>query len=161
MIFEYKSTLYPDYIKHGNACQFVLPFALHFCKSRGLDVGAGRWPLPGAIPVDVSIGGDAMALPDEKYFYVFSSHCLEHIDDPVAAIEHWKSRLLPGGVLFLYLPHPDMKYWRPQYNRKHRHLFWPKDTAEMLTDLGFANVIHSERDLAWGFAVVGFNAATT
>jgi len=26
----------------------------------------------------------------------------------------------------------------------------------MLRDLGFIDVIHSERDLAWSFAVVGF-----
>jgi hypothetical protein len=49
-----------------------------------------------------------------------------------------------------------MTYWRPQNCRKHLHVFWPKDTAQMVRDLGFINVIHSERDLAWGFAVVGF-----
>jgi hypothetical protein len=30
--------------------------------------------------------------------------------------------------------------------------------AEILRELGFVNVMHSERDLAWGFAVVGFKA---
>jgi hypothetical protein len=30
--------------------------------------------------------------------------------------------------------------------------------AKTLRDLGFKDVIHSERDIAWGFAVVGFNA---
>lgn len=156
MIFEYRGELYPDYIRRGNACRFVLPMAQEFCRGNGVDVGAGKWPLPGAIPIDVANGGDAMALPEGPFNFVFSSHCLEHLDDPVAAIEHWKSRLLPGGTLLLYLPHPDMKYWRPTQNRKHLHLFWPKDTAEMLRDLGFVNVIHSERDLAWGFAAVGF-----
>jgi hypothetical protein len=29
--------------------------------------------------------------------------------------------------------------------------------AQIVSDLGFKNVIHSERDLAWSFAVVGFN----
>lgn len=156
MIFEYRGAKYPDYIRNGNACRFILPMAAEFCQGRGLDVGAGKWPLPGATPVDLASGGDAMALPEGLFNFVFSSHCLEHLDDPVAAIEHWKSRIVPGGLLFLYLPHPDMRYWRPQFNRKHRHLFWPKDTAEMLSDLGFVDIIHSERDLAWGFAVVGF-----
>jgi SAM-dependent methyltransferase len=156
MIFEYKGALYPEYIRNGNACRFILPMAREFCRGVGLDVGAGRWPLPGAIPVDLADGGDAMHLPAGDYDYVFSSHCLEHLADPVAAIEHWKTRIKPRGVLFLYLPHPDMCYWRPQHNRKHLHLFWPEDTAEMLRDLGFVDVIHSERDLAWGFAVVGF-----
>jgi SAM-dependent methyltransferase len=157
MIFEYRGSLYPEYLKHGNACRFIAPTALEFCTGRGLDVGAGHWPLPGAQAVELRDGGDAMNLPEGEFDYVFSSHCLEHLPDPVAALEHWKTRIKPGGVLFLYLPHPDMRYWRPQHCRKHRHMFWPKDTAEMLSDLGFVNVIHGERDMAWSFAVVGFN----
>lgn len=155
MIYEYKGGLYPDYLKTGNACQHIAATAAHFCKGRGLDVGAGKWPLPGAIPVEIKDGGDAMDLPHGEFDYVFSSHCLEHLVNPVAAIEHWHSRLKWGGVLFLYLPHPDMAYWRPENCRKHLHTFWPKDVAEMFRSLGFENVIHSERDLAWSFSVVG------
>src|SRR5690606_29260652 len=88
--------------------------------------------------------------------YVFSSHCLEHLVNPIAALEHWKSKLKPGGVLFLYLPHPDMRYWLPQNCRKHLHTWKPEEMAQILRDLGFANVIHSERDIAWGFTVIGF-----
>jgi SAM-dependent methyltransferase len=155
MLFHYRDKLYPTYLRHGNAMQFIAPIAQQFCQGEGFDVGCGQWPLPGARPIDVSRGNDALALPDEECDYVFSSHCLEHLDDPVAAIEHWKSRIRSGGILFLYLPHPDMTYWRPQHCRKHRHLFWPADVAEMLRDLGFEDVIHSERDLAWSFSVCG------
>lgn len=153
MIFEYRGNRYPRYIKHGNACQFIAATARQFCAGRGLDVGAGKWPLKGAIPVDLVSGGDAMNLPKGRFDYIFSSHALEHLSDPVGAIEHWKTRLRPGGWLFLYLPHPDMEYWLPQFNRKHRHAWRPADMAKMLTDLGFEDVIHGERDLAWGFAV--------
>jgi len=41
-IFEYRGQLYPEYLKHGNAMQFVAPVAAHFCKGRGLDIGARR-----------------------------------------------------------------------------------------------------------------------
>lgn len=156
MIYEYKGSLFPDYLKHGNAVQFVVPAALQFCKGRGLDIGAGRWPLPGAIPVELQDGGDAMNLPEGLFDFVFSSHCLEHLANPVAALEHWKSRLRPGGVLFLSLPHPTMTYWLPQHCRKHLHQWWPQDMAQMVRDLGFKDVIHSERDLSWSFQVVGF-----
>ena len=156
MIFEYRGELFPEYLKHGNAAQFITPAALHFCRGIGLDVGAGRWPLPGAIPVELEAGGDAMDLPEGSFDFIFSSHCLEHLINPVSALEHWKSRLKAGGVLVLYLPHPDMTYWRPQNCRKHLHLFHPKDIAQMLKDLGFVNVIHSERDLAWSFGCVGY-----
>lgn len=155
-LFEYRGDVYPFYLRDGNAAQFIAPIALQFCRGEGLDIGAGKWPLQGATPVDLVAGGDAMALPQGLFDYVFSSHCLEHLANPVQALEHWKSRLKDGGVLFLYLPHPAQKYWRPQHCRKHLHLFHPSDTADMLRDVGFRNVIHSERDLAWSFSIVGF-----
>jgi SAM-dependent methyltransferase len=159
MIYNYQGTMYPDYLRRGNAQRFIAPAALHFCVGVGYDVGAGNHPLPGATPIEVKNGKDGMALPDVKVDYVFSSHCLEHLIDPVRAIEHWKSRIKVGGVLFLYLPHPDMVYWRPQNCRKHLHLFRPGDIAQLLRDLGFTGVMWSERDLAWSFAVLGFNGA--
>ena len=156
MIFTYRGERFPEYLKHGNACQFIAPVALQFCKGRGLDIGCGKWPLAGATPIDLARGGDAMDLPFGAYDYIFSSHCLEHLVDPVAALEHWAARLKPGGVLFLYLPHPDMTYWLPQHNRKHLHTWRPAAMAQLLRDLGLVDVLHGERDLNWSFAVVGF-----
>lgn len=158
MIFDYKGELFPDYLKRGNACQFIAPTALHFCSGAGVDVGAGRWPLPGARAIDFADGGDAMRIGETDLDFVFSSHCLEHLANPIAALEHWKACLKPGGVVFLYLPHPDMTYWLPQHCRKHLHTWRPAEMAQILRDLGFVGVIHSERDLAWSFAVVGFKA---
>ena len=156
LTYRYNGTIYPAYLKTGNGCRFIAPHAAHFCRGIGIDVGAGKWPLPGAIAIDVATGGDAMALPDGAYDYVFSSHCLEHLQNPVAALEHWRSRIKPGGVLFLYLPHPDMEYWLPQNNRKHLHIWQPREVERMIRDLGFVGTLRSERDFAWGFAVVGF-----
>ena len=96
MIFDYRGKTYPQYLREGNACRFVTPIALQFCQGKGLDVGAGKWPLPGAQPVELKDGGDAMDLPDGSFDFVFSSHCLEHLVNPIAAIEHWKKRTWPG-----------------------------------------------------------------
>lgn len=156
MLFEYKGEKYPEYIKHGNACQFIAPTALKFCTGKGLDVGAGEWPLPGATAVDLSYNCDAMYLPGSDWDYIFSSHCLEHLPDYVGALAHWFDKLRPGGLVFLYLPHPDMRYWRPENNRKHLHVFHPEDVAQALVDLGYENVISGQRDLAWSFAVVAW-----
>jgi len=155
-LYRYKGELFPDYLKTGNACQHIAATALHFCKGYGVDVGANEWPLPGAIPVDSKHGGDAMNLPGSEFDFVFSSHCLEHLPNPIAALDHWIASLRDGGVLFLYLPHPDMTYWRPQNCRKHLHSWRPADMAQILKDLGLQSVIHGERDLAWSFAVVGY-----
>lgn len=156
MMYEYKGTRYPSYLKEGNAMQFIAPCAHHFCTGLGLDVGAGRWPLKHAKPVDLSDGGNAMKLPEGDWDYIFSSHCLEHLPDPIGALEHWRERIRPGGVLFLYLPHPEMEYWLPQNNRKHLHTWHPREMEKILMNLGFVNTIRSERDLLWSFAVVGF-----
>ena len=155
-LFEFAGQTYPSFIRDGNAMQYVEPIARQFCKGDGLDIGSGGWPLPGARPIEITRGADALALPDGLFDFAFSSHCLEHLINPVAALEHWKTRIRPGGVLFLYLPHPAAAMWRPQHNREHLHLFYPADVAQLLRDLGFVDVLHSERDLAYGFSVVGF-----
>lgn len=157
LLFEYDGRLWPEYLRGGNAMRFAEPYAQHFCRGAGLDVGAGKWCLPGAYAIDISDGGNAYDLPCGPWDFCFSSHCLEHLPDPVAALEHWRSVLKPGGVLFLYLPSPEMTYWLPQHCRKHLHSWRPADMARLVSDLGFVDVIHSERDLAWSFAVVGFN----
>lgn len=157
--FDYDGQRFPTYIRDGGAMRFILPAAVHFCRGNGVDVGAGRWPFPGAVPVEAKDGGDAMRLPAGPFDFVFSSHCLEHLADPIAALAHWRDRLRPGGVLFLYLPHPDMTYWLPRNCAKHLHAFWPADMARIVRDLGFVNVLHSERDLCWSFSVVAFKGA--
>lgn len=134
---EFKGEHYPILQSQGFASQYAFPFAKKLCIGDGLDIGCMKpeWAYPGSRPIDISFndGFDAFKLPpnpnDEegKYDYIFSSHCLEHIGDWVAALEYWHSRLKDGGVLFLYLPNMDeQKYWRPWHNRKHIHYFTPE-----------------------------------
>lgn len=157
-LYEYEGKLYPDYLKRGNAQQYIQPVALKYCIGDGVDVGCGDWPLPGAIPIDIrSTEWSAGKLPDGPFDYVFSSHCLEHLEFPLEALGYWKTKLKSNGTLFLYLPHPDMTYWLPGRCPKHRHIWYPSEIAAMLGTLGFKSIMYSERDLAWGFAAVGFN----
>ena len=50
-----------------------------------VDIGAGLWPLPGAVAVDLERGvGSGLSIADFENVsldYVFSSHCLEHIEN--------------------------------------------------------------------------------
>lgn len=156
-VYSYKGKTYPAYLKNGNAMSHIWPAAKWFCTGQGLDIGAAEWPFPGATPIDVKENGEfhAMSLPDGFYDYVFSSHCLEHLPDYVDALIYWREKIKPGGWLFLYLPHPDMEYWRPQNCRKHVHLFWPIDVEKLLHDLEFRNVVRSERDAYWSFFIAG------
>lgn len=60
---------------------------------------------------------------------IFSSHCLEHIQDYKAALRAWWDLIKVGGHLILYLPHRDLY---PQIgthgaNPDHKHDFVPED----------------------------------
>lgn len=158
-IFEYKGTMYPTYIREGDACAYCLPVAQHFCTGEGLDIGGfNKWTFPGARAINITLDDefDAYNLPKGQYDYIFSSHTLEHLPDYIKALEYWKSHLKDEGVLFLYLPHPDMEYWRPENNRKHLHLFHPEDLKKSLENLGYKNIIMSERDMYWSFSIIAF-----
>lgn len=159
MTFSYKDKIYPEYIKNGNACSYIKEFAKQFCIGKGLDIGGtDQWSLDGAKTINIlkNDGFHATKLPDEVYDFIFSSHTLEHTEDYIEALFCWKNHLKAGGTLFLYLPHPDMEYWLPQNNKKHKHIFYPKDMVKTLKDIGFGSIINSERDLYWSFSVVAF-----
>lgn len=116
LFHRYKGKRYPDYLNHGNACKFIAQKALTYCKGMGIDIGADKWPLPGAIPIHDEPQRNAYKLDsfaDNSLDYVFSSHCLEHLDNWHEALSLWISKLKIGGVLFLYLPHKAMKLWNP------------------------------------------------
>lgn len=113
----YKGDFYPDYLHMGGASHLIARVAGEHCKGRGADIGAGLWPLPGAIPIDIWRGPGTQRLIDdfeaEELDYVFSSHCLEHIEDWAGALTRWTELVRPGGTIFLYLPHPGCKMWEP------------------------------------------------
>jgi len=163
MIYSYKGKIYPTYIKTGNGVGHIDILAKQFCKGKGLDIGGFfEWTLTGAIPINIAdniLDYDAYKLPDTKELdYIFSSHCLEHLPDPIKALEYWKDHIRKDGTLFLYLPHPDMEYWLPQNNKKHLHSWTPAEMAQIVKDIGFYDVLHSERDLYYSYAVVGFKS---
>ena len=158
-VVKFKDRAYPKFQSEGNAAQFVIPFAKHVCKGRGYDIGCCKreWSLPGSIPIDLEFSDDwhANNLPIQPMDYIFSSHCLEHVEDWVRTLDYWSSRLVTGGILFLYLPHNDQEYWRPWNNTKHNHMFIPDNIVMYMKDNGYKNVFHSERDLNHSFIVMG------
>ncbi len=113
--WQYKGKFYPDYLTVGGACHAIFREALKYCRGEGIDVGAGLWPLPGATPVDIWRGPGAAKkieeIPAGSQDFVFSSHCLEHNADWENKLRDWISKLKRGGVVFLYLPHPDCGLW--------------------------------------------------
>src|SRR5687767_1369562 len=76
-----------------------------------LDIGAGSdglgrqigiWPLLKTVTEWDKQDGDAQVLhrvPNNSFDLVYSSHCLEHLRDPDAAIRRWGEILRPNGHL--------------------------------------------------------------
>ena len=162
MTFSYNNKIYPEYIRNGNAINYIETIAKSYCKGKGLDIGGFyEWTLKGSIPVNIlddSNEYDAYNIPHTigGWNYIFSSHTLEHLENPVKAINIWKTKLSDNGLIFLYLPHPDMEYWLPQNNKKHLHSWYPKQMIKIFKDLNFKNIIFSERDLYWSYSVIGW-----
>ena len=156
---EYKGSKYPTFQTVGNASQFAIPFAKYFCKGFGYDIGCMKteWSFPGSHPIDLSFndGFNANNLPSKNPDYIFSSHCLEHVDDWVDTMNYWHDRLVNGGVLFLYLPDYSQKYWRPWNNRKHKHAFMPQIIKDYMVDKGYKNIFTSGIDLNNAFMITG------
>ena len=149
---NYKGEEYPMFQTTGFAAQFCFPFASKVCHGMGFDIGCAKkeWSYPNSIPIDTSIEDewDAMNLPGFMVDYVFSSHCLEHLDCWTDALDYWTTRIKKGGVLFLYLPDWSQKYHRPYNNRKHRHIFKPEFIRDYLQNSGnYINIFVSGVDL--------------
>lgn len=155
---KFEGESYPLYETSGFASQFAFPFAKQVLTGAIIyDIGYNReeWKFPGAIGIDLNSNDerlqDATNLPDLMIDGIFASHVLEHIPEWVKTLEHWKSRLKSGGVLFLYLPHYSQRYWRAWRNLKHCNVFTPEIIKDYLTDNGYKNVFVSERDLYHSF----------
>jgi predicted SAM-dependent methyltransferase len=157
-LIDFKNEKYPFFQVEGNASQFAIPYAKHFCQGHGLDIGFCKeeWKLPHARGIDISLedGYHANYLPDEIFDYIYSSHCLEHVDNWVDTLEYWISKIKPNGILFMYLPDFSQKYWRPWNNKKHKHCFTSEIVKIFLQDHNMKNIFISGVDLNNSFMVV-------
>jgi SAM-dependent methyltransferase len=73
--------------------------------------------------------GDAQWLkgvPDAQYDFVHSSHCLEHLHDPIIGLRNWFRVLKPGGHLIVMVPDEDlyeMGFFPSRVNGDHKWTF--------------------------------------
>jgi SAM-dependent methyltransferase len=161
LFYKYRGVLYPDYINRGNAAENIRSTALKYCIGSGLDIGADRWPFPGANPVYNEPHRNAYVLtdvPDASQDYVHSSHCLEHLERWQDALQLWVKKIKPGGYLFLYLPHEEMKLWNPGSPWVKDGHKWQPTVAVLRPFLESLNLkvieFNSTHDHYWSFHIV-------
>ncbi len=95
-------------------------FISHYFVGDGLDIGGKPDPLALYTEVFCRMGdvrtwdledGDAQLLEsvaEESYDFVHSSHCLEHLHDPVEGLRNWFRVLRQGGHLIVTVPDEDL-----------------------------------------------------
>lgn len=124
----------------------------------GLDIGAGQDPIsPGARVFDLE-DGDAGRIDEyvsEKFDYVFSSHCLEHMVDPVDALARWWKLVRPRGHLILLVPDENLYeqgYWPSIHNTDHKHTFRLGDNTWSPVSICVPDLIRNLPDVhSWEF----------
>lgn len=97
-----------------------------YLKGAGIDIGCGDDPVtPDCVRWDKE-QGDAQLMAgvaDSSYDWVYSSHCLEHIQDPSEALRNWWRILKPKGYLIVSVPDEDLYeqgMWPPHINTDHK-----------------------------------------
>jgi SAM-dependent methyltransferase len=95
-------------------------FATRYFRGDGIDVGGGidsialyQELFPGIRNCFVydQQHGDAQLLAnvrDASFDFLYSSHCLEHLRDPVEALRNWLRVVKPGGHLVVEVPDEDL-----------------------------------------------------
>jgi len=77
-------------------------------------------------------GSHLTPIPSDSYTVVLSCHNLEHIANPIKALEEWIRVLKPGGKLFLVLPKKEntFDYKRPTTTLDHLISDYNNDVGE-------------------------------
>ena len=101
-----------------------------YLKGRVLDIGAGLDPITKNAVVFDKAQGDAQEadihFPSASFDTVFSSHCLEHMIDPLEAIKSWFSLVKSGGHLIILVPDEDFYeqgHFPSIFNTDHKSTF--------------------------------------
>lgn len=113
-------------------------YASRYFVGAGIDIGGRPDPLAlyrELFPQITSLrtwdieDGDAQLMSeaaDESVDFVFSSHCLEHLRDPVEGLRNWFRITRPGGHLVITVPDEDLYeqgVWPSTHNRDHKSAF--------------------------------------
>lgn len=103
-----------------------------YLNGEGIDIGAGDDPLvveEGSVRAYDKGDGDAMLMEgveDERYDFVYSSYCLEHLADVRTGLVNWVRILRMGGILYVVVPDFELyekSCWPSRFNSEHKASF--------------------------------------
>lgn len=100
-------------------------------------------------------------LADEAYDFILSSHCLEHIANPLRALREWRRVVRPGGHIILILPDPvhSFDHRRPITTLEHLRVDFARNTGEDdTTHVEEVLALHDLRRDPWAGSPEAFHA---
>jgi SAM-dependent methyltransferase len=80
-------------------------------SGKDIDIGCGPDPITHDVQRFDVDRGDANQITKyvkEQFDFVFSSHCLEHMKEPMKALHEWWKLVKPGGHLIFIIPDEDL-----------------------------------------------------
>jgi len=113
-------------------------FTARYFIGDGIDIGGAPDPLSlyaqffprmGRVRIWDLQDGDAQfmhGIPDGHFDFAHSSHCLEHLADPVVGLQNWFRIVKPGGHLVVIVPDEDLYeqgVFPSTYNSDHKWTF--------------------------------------
>lgn len=121
------------------------------------ELGCGsQLTTPDAIGVDMIRGGEhidtinktsvalinadvSQKLPFVDANVLIARHILEHMQNPISALQHWKDALLPGGLLIVAVP-DDSVMKTIMMNKEHKHAYTKEFAIQLFNLVGFKNI---------------------
>ena len=96
----------------------------------------------------ISEAGDLSKIKDQSYDFLISSHCLEHVANPILAVKEWKRVVKPGGVMLLFLPDKACNFDRRREFTTFEHLKSDYEKGTPETDMTHLDEILEKHDYA-------------
>ena len=91
----------------------------------------------------IAEASDLSGVPAQRYDFLVSSNCLEHVANPLKALEAWREVLVPGGTMVLVVPRRDSTFDHRRPYTTFAHL-----KADHAADVGEDDMTHLEEILA-------------
>jgi ubiquinone/menaquinone biosynthesis C-methylase UbiE len=116
--------------------------------------------------IEGNIETDLDMLSDSTHDLIIMSQILEHLRDPVLALERLRRKLAPGGFLLLDTPHRGgldyilfrRRYWGGYHLPRHLHLFTRDSLAQTTKRLGY-RIVRQGSLPSPGFWIMSFRNA--
>jgi ubiquinone/menaquinone biosynthesis C-methylase UbiE len=65
---------------------------------------------------------DLSSIKTGQYDYLISSHCLEHVANPIKALKEWNRVIKKGGLMVLVLPNPEFTFDHKRKRTSFEHI---------------------------------------